>query len=85
MPAMTPEELDVLVAANIRAARARLDIRQEDVADEMGWSRTTMSTVEAGTRRLSLADAVGLCRVLQIGLRELLQGAPDDVISSLRL
>jgi transcriptional regulator with XRE-family HTH domain len=85
MQGMTPEELDVLVAANIRAARARLDVRQVDVADEMGWSAQTMSNVEAGTRRVTLADAVALCGALQISLRELLQGAPSDVLDRLRI
>ncbi len=35
------EEIDQLVAANVRAARARRRMRQEDLADEMGWSRPT--------------------------------------------
>lgn len=83
MPGMTPEELDALVAANVRAARARRRLRQEDLADELGWSRQTVSTVEAGTRRVTLADAVALCRVLEIGLRDLLQGAPVDVFTAL--
>lgn len=85
MPVMTPEQLDALVAENIRAARARRRLRQEDLADEMGWSRQTVSTVEAGTRRVTLADAVALCAALQIGLRDLLEGAPADVTESLKI
>jgi hypothetical protein len=33
-----PEELDTLIAANVRAVHARLWLRQEDLADDMGWS-----------------------------------------------
>ncbi|MFC6156123.1 helix-turn-helix transcriptional regulator [Kribbella jiaozuonensis] len=80
---MEPEELDALVAANVRAARARRRLRQEDLADEMGWSRQTVSTVEAGTRRVTLADAVALCAALEIDLRELLLGAPAEALRAL--
>lgn len=80
-----PEELDSLIAGNVRAARARLKLRQEDLADEIGWSRPVVGTLEAGTRRITVADAVSLCGALKISLRELLQGAPADVLESLGL
>lgn len=85
MRSVKPEELDALVAGNVRAARARLRLRQEDLADEMGWSRPTVGSVEAGTRRVTLADAVALCGALNLSLRELLQGAPEDVLQALRI
>lgn len=61
MAAMSPDEIDQLVAGNVRAARARHRITQETLADEMGWSRPTVSTLEARTRRVTLADAAALC------------------------
>jgi hypothetical protein len=33
-----PEELDALIAGNVRAVHARLRLREEDLADDMGWS-----------------------------------------------
>lgn len=80
---MKPEEIDALIAGNVRAARARLKLRQEDLADDLGWSRPVVGTLEAGTRRVTLADAVALCAALKISLRELLQGAPADVFEAL--
>ena len=82
---MSPEELDALVAANVRAARARRRWRQEDLADEMDWSRPSVAALEGGTRRVRLADAVALCTALQIDLRELLHGVPEDVLVKLGL
>lgn len=78
-----PEELDGLVAANVRAARARLDVRQLDLADDMGWTQGTVSAVEKGTRRITLADAIALCGALQIDLRQLLAGVDPEVLSTL--
>jgi transcriptional regulator with XRE-family HTH domain len=63
--------------------RARLRLRQEDLADDMGWSRPTISSVEAGTRRVTVADAVALCAALKIDLRELLRGAAPEVFQAL--
>jgi transcriptional regulator with XRE-family HTH domain len=82
---MSPEEIDALVAGNVRATRARLRMRQDDLADLLGWSRPTVTSLEAGTRRVLLADAVSLCAALQIDLAELLRGADADVLETLRL
>jgi transcriptional regulator with XRE-family HTH domain len=82
---VSPEEIDALIAANVRAARARLRLRQEDLADLMGWSRPTVSALEAGTRRITLADTVALCEALKLDPAELLRGAPDEVLQSLGL
>jgi len=82
---VTPEELDALIAGNVRAARARTRQRQEDLADEMGWPRATVTSLESGKRRITLADTVALCAALKVSLRDLLQGAPEDVLQALRL
>lgn len=82
---MTPDELDHLVAANVRAARARLNLRQEDVADELGWDRAVISRIEAGRRRIQLADAIALCEGLQIDLRTLLAGVDSPTLQRLGL
>lgn len=76
---MDQEALDELVAGNVRAARARLKMRQEDLADELGWSRPVVGTLENGNRRVTLADALALCKALRMDLGDLLQGAPADV------
>jgi transcriptional regulator with XRE-family HTH domain len=85
MRSVDQEALDDLVAGNVRATRALRKMRQEDLADELGWSRPVVGTLENGNRRVTLADAVALCQALQIDLKELLRGAPEDVYSSLGL
>jgi transcriptional regulator with XRE-family HTH domain len=82
---VTPEEIDALVAANVRAARARLRLRQQDLADLVGWSRPTVSAIEAGIRRVTLAETAALCNALEMDLAELLRGVPDEVLQSLGL
>ncbi len=82
---MKSEELESLIAGNVRAARARSRLRQEDLADELGWTRATVTSLEAGNRRVGLTDAIALCAALKINLRELLHGAPEDVFQILGL
>jgi transcriptional regulator with XRE-family HTH domain len=83
MPSVTPEELDALIAGNVRAARARLQLRQQDLADEMGWPRLTVGSIELGRKRVTLADAIALCAALQIDLRQLLAGVDPETLGTL--
>lgn len=85
MRSVTPEELDTLIAGNVRAHRARLQLRQEDLADEIGWARQSITYLETGKRRISIADAIVLCRGLQIGLHQLLDGADRDDLAALQI
>lgn len=80
---VTPDDVDALIAENVRATRARRQLRQQDLADEIGWARPTVSSVEMGLRRISFTDAIGLCRALRIDLRELLRGADPEVFEVL--
>jgi len=83
MPAVSPEEIDAAIAANVRALRARRRERQEDLATDLGWVRQSVSALEAGTRRVTVADAVALCKALEVDLHELLHGLDADDLRAL--
>lgn len=80
---MNPDELDALIAGNVRAARAKLRLRQDDLADEMGWTRNMVTNLESGSRRITLSDAVALCAALKVDLHELLAGADSETMRTL--
>lgn len=80
---VNPEELDKLIASNVRALRAKLRIRQDDLADDMGWTRAMIGFLESGRRRVTLADAVALCDALKVDLRQLLVGADTETLRKL--
>jgi transcriptional regulator with XRE-family HTH domain len=82
---MTPDEVDEVIAENVRAARARRRMTQEDLAADLGWVRPAVTRLEAGKRRLSVYEASALCAALGIDLRELLRGADEDVVRALGL
>ena len=71
-----PVRTDQVIAANVRALRARQGIRQVDLADRTGLGRPTIAAIEKGSRRITVADAILLCSALGVGLGALLQG--DD-------
>lgn len=82
---MTPAEVDALIAENVRAARARRRITQQELADEVNWERPVVTRLEAGKRRVTVHDAYVLCAALEIDLPELLRGADADVLRSFGL
>jgi transcriptional regulator with XRE-family HTH domain len=80
-----PGSVDAVIAENVRALRARRRLRQEDLATELGWSRAVITTLENGTRRVTVEDAINLCRALDVSLRDLLTGLPVDDVDALDL
>lgn len=82
---MSPVSLASVVAANVRAQRARQRLTQQELADELGWSRPSLGLLENESRRVTLDDAAELCTALKIDLRELLSGAPTDVLQAFGL
>jgi transcriptional regulator with XRE-family HTH domain len=85
---VTPEEaaeIDRVIAGNVRATRARLRMTQLELADALDWSRPAVGSLESGTRRTSVADAIALCHALKVDLSELLRGAEPDALRDLGL
>ena len=67
-------DTDQVIAANLRALRARQGIRQIDLAKLTGLSRPTIAALEKGSRRVTVADAIALCSALGVSVGALLQG-----------
>lgn len=76
-------ELDTLVATNVRAQRAMKRLTQQELADDLGWPRTSVLSLENESRRVTLSDVVDLCRALEVPLSELLRGADPEVLREL--
>lgn len=51
-----PEKLSTIVGRNLRTARLRLGLSQEDLAHRVGKSLTYVGQVERGTRNLTLTS-----------------------------
>ena len=83
MPDM-PTLGDVL-AANIRAERARRRWRQEDLADLLGWPRSSVSDLESGKRRIVVDDLVPLCQAFDVTFAKLLDGADEAELRTIGL
>jgi transcriptional regulator with XRE-family HTH domain len=66
-----------MISTNLRTLRMRRGWRQQDLAVAAGWSRATVSAIEAGEKRLTVRDAAALCRVLRVPLAALVDGADE--------
>jgi transcriptional regulator with XRE-family HTH domain len=74
-------ELGAIVAANIRAERARRRWKQAELAARLGvgWDQSKISDVEGGRREVRLGELPGFCRALDVPLLKLLEGTePHD-------
>lgn len=68
-------DLRSVVAGNIRAQRARLKLKQMDLADALNLSQSATSTLENGGRDITMAEALIVCRLLEVPLAKLVEGA----------
>jgi transcriptional regulator with XRE-family HTH domain len=69
-----------VVAANVRAERARARLTQKELADRLGWSAGTLADLEAGRRRPAIDDLPQLCDAFGVRLVDLLVRAdPEDL------
>jgi transcriptional regulator with XRE-family HTH domain len=77
---MATGSLTDTVARNIAAERARRRWKQSDLAERLGIAASTVGSYETGTRRVGIDDLPALCKVFDITLAKLLDGAdPDDL------
>jgi transcriptional regulator with XRE-family HTH domain len=75
-------DLDGLVRKRIRALRVAQGWSLEDLAGRARLSQSTLSRIENGQRRLALDSLVTLARALDTTIDQLVEAAPDDVITS---
>ncbi|MFI7001156.1 helix-turn-helix domain-containing protein [Nocardia sp. NPDC050175] len=80
--AQNDDDLDSLVRKRIRALRVAQGWSLEELAGRARLSQSTLSRIENGQRRLALDSLVTLARALDTTLDQLVETAPDDVVTS---
>jgi len=82
---MAPDTYGEILARNIRAARGRIDIGQENVAARMralgytAWVRQTVGSTERGRRRPTAEEVLALSLILNTSVMALMTPEPADV------
>ncbi len=67
-----PSHLQVVVGRKLREHRTRLGLSQERLADDLGFHRTYLGSVERGERNLTLASVEQLAARLGVDPFDLL-------------
>ncbi len=62
----------------LKAARASLDLSQEELANKVGVSRQTISAIEKGDYNPTINLCVAICRVLGRTLDDLFWDEPKE-------
>lgn len=81
---MPPSFSDAL-AAGVRVERARRRWTQQELADRAGMSRTTISDIEAGRRKVTGDYLPALCRAFGVSLSVLAADADPADLDALGL
>ncbi len=68
-----PSHLQVVVGRKLREHRTRLGLSQERLADDLGFHRTYLGSVERGERNLTLASVEQLAARLGVDPLDLLR------------
>ncbi len=87
---MAPHTYGEILARNIRAARSRIGIGQENVAVRMqalgfsAWIRQTVSSTERGRRRPTAEEIAGLAFALETTISRLMAPVDEDQVVELQ-
>lgn len=68
-----PSQLQIIVGRKLREHRLRLGLSQERLAEDLGFHRTYLGSVERGERNLTLASVEQLAARLGIDPLDLLR------------
>lgn len=71
-------DLRSVLAGAIRAERLRSGLTQDQLAADLGWSRTVITMIEARQRAVTAEELPALCRALNVTLAQLLRDADRD-------
>jgi transcriptional regulator with XRE-family HTH domain len=77
--------LSDVIAANVRAERARRRWSQQELADRSGLSRSTIADLEIGTRRITADHLPVLCRAFGVTFAEMIRGADAEDVQALSI
>lgn len=75
-------DLDSLVRKRVRALRAAHGWSLDDLAARCHLSPSTLSRIETGHRRIALDQLTAIARALGTSLDQLVESAPDDVVTN---
>lgn len=73
------------LAKAIGAERVRAGLTQQQLADQLGWSRRIISEIETGKRQVRVDELPEICEAIDCGVLDLLGRAARADARKLRL
>lgn len=70
------EKIDLYVIENVKQRRKELDLTQEQLADEVGFSSTFISERESGVKRYNISHLNKLAIALKCSPKDFLPNEP---------
>lgn len=76
------ELLYFVIGKRIKAAREKANLRQIDLAEKVGLTRTSIVNIEQGKQRIQLAEIYRVALALGLNLTDLLPECTDRMLMS---
>jgi transcriptional regulator with XRE-family HTH domain len=73
------------IAKSVRAERSRQHLTQAALGERLGWSQQKVASIENGTRQLFAHELIDVALALDVNLRALLVGVPEEQLRRLGL
>lgn len=79
MAGLDEKRLYTLLGANIRTARTKVGLNQDDLAGKIGLLRTSVANIESGRQKPTLGTIYRVCLGLNVSLNDILPPLEDCV------
>ena len=66
------------IGARIGAARRRANLTQEDLAGQIGLTRTSIVNIEKGRQKLLVHTLLSICKLLRVPATDLIRGVEQE-------
>lgn len=76
------ELLYFVLGKRVRAAREKANLRQIDLAEKVGLTRTSIVNIEQGKQRIQLVELYRVALILGVEIADLLPKSTDKVLMS---
>ena len=83
MPNLNQDKLYTTIGARVKALRNQAELSQDQLADRLGLLRTSVSNIESGKKRLTIARLYRLSAALGSDLSEILPPVKDFIDSDI--
>lgn len=84
MPVISSDDVYTVLGKRIRVGRSRVRLTQDELAQRVGLTRTSITNLELGRQKIQVHTLYAIAQALQLPIASLLPDKPSVVSSTIR-